>query len=433
MTCRQRVRSTGRIGVVLFCVGAGMPAAVVRTVAVPSPTAAAREGEERLGGDTTVFDEGPRAYGRTLANLDPRRWSQVRSGKARFVQHWPERGPWADAASCSDCHFRDGRGPRPDPAHSGLAFLLRLGRSSGGADPVYGAQLRRIGHGVPAPGQFTVRWEELSSRYGSGERYTLRRPAVHVTQLAHGPLDRSTRLSLRTPPAVFGLGLIEAIPERAILSYADPHDADGDGISGRPHHVRDGATDRMVLGRFGWKATKPSLAAQTAAALLQDLGVKDAAADEAALVRYLKALAVPARRRWAEPVVRKGERLFAEIGCGGCHRSHITTGRVRDWPELSEQTIRPYTDLLLHDMGPQLADGVPEGSATGSEWRTPPLWGVGLLPVVNGEMRLLHDGRARSPEEAILWHGGEAAAARDRFVALPRTKREALTTFLATL
>jgi CxxC motif-containing protein (DUF1111 family) len=389
----------------------------------------------RTGGDTTVFDEGPTAYGRALANLQPRRWSDLLAGKARFVRSWPRRGPWADAASCADCHFRDGRGPRPDPAHAGLSHLLRLGRSSGGADPIYGAQLRRIGYGVSAPGQFTVRWDEIRGRYPSGERYALRRPFVHVTQLAHGPLDRTTRLSLRVPPAVFGLGLIDAIPQRDILAYADPADENGDGISGRPQRLGDPVVGDTMLGRFGWKAARPSLASQSATALREDLGVTTRPEDHEvrSLADYLRALAVPARRRSTEPVVMRGEALFARIGCGGCHRPRITTGHLSGWPELSGQTIQPYTDLLLHDMGPDLADGVREGLAAGSEWRTPPLWGLGLLPAISGEMRLLHDGRARSIEEAILWHGGEAERARRRFVVLPKVERDALTTFIATL
>jgi CxxC motif-containing protein (DUF1111 family) len=440
MTRPPRVSPTG-IGLLLLgcLLAVAAPSWVSLLHARERANARADEGEgvERTGGDTTVFDEGPHAYGRTLANLDPLRWNAVRFGKQRFVQQWPQRGPWADATSCADCHYRDGRGPRPELPASGLAVLLRLGRPSGGADPRYGAQLRRIGNGVPPPGQFTVRWKEESGRFPSGERYTLRRPTVRVSQLAHGPLDPSTRMSLRTPSAVFGLGLIETIPERAIETYADPLDEDGDGISGRPQRVRDPATGRVLLGRFGWKAAKPTLAAQSAAALLQNLGVNDRASasnsDVTALVGYLKALAVPARRRWTESSAQEGERIFTDIGCAKCHRPSITTGQDPAWPELSGQIIRPYTDLLLHDMGPNLADGVPEATAEGREWRTPPLWGLGLIPIVNGEMRLLHDGRARSPEEAILWHAGEAAAARHRFTTLPRAKRDALMTFLGTL
>jgi CxxC motif-containing protein (DUF1111 family) len=217
------------------------------------------------------------------------------------------------------------------------------------------------------------------------------------------------------------------------MEYSDPGDADRDGVSGRPQRVRDEATGTFAIGRFGWKGARPSLAAQSAAALQHDLGVSAKAPDVAALVSYLNGLAVPARRQSPDPAVREGEQLFAQLGCDICHRPRLTTGRAPGWPELSGQIIRPYTDLLLHDMGPDLADGVAEGIAVGSEWRTPPLWGVGLLPVVNGEMRLLHDGRARSFEEAIVWHGGEAARAARRFVALPRAKRDAVAAFLGTL
>lgn len=418
MTTRRLVRLAGSIAATLAFVG---------------PVVIGGRDEPRSGGDTTVFDESVRAYGRSLANLDPRRWSQLRAGKARFTREWSQHGPSADAATCSDCHFHDGRGPRPGQADRSLALLLRLGRETGGVDSSYGAQLRRIGHGRPAPGQFTVRWHEVSGRYPSGENYTLRRPVVSITELAQGPLDRSTRLSLRAPPAVFGLGLIEAIAEPAIAAKADPLDMDGDGISGRVQRVRDAVTGGMAIGRFGWKAAQPSIAAQSATALLVDLGVRGNAADIDELVHYLRALAVPARRRWTEPVVRHGERLFAQIGCADCHRPRVVTGEMAGWPELSRQTIHPYTDLLLHDMGPGLADDVAEAGADGSEWRTPPLWGLGLIPVVSGEMRLLHDGRARSPEEAILWHGGEAASAVQRFIALSPAQRAALVAFLGSL
>jgi CxxC motif-containing protein (DUF1111 family) len=277
---------------------------------------------------------------------------------------------------------------------------------------------------------------------------------VHLSNLAYGPLDAGTRLSLRVPPAVFGLGLLEAVPEQEVVAFADPEDADNDGVSGKAQQVRDPASGRTVVGRFGWKASQPSLAAQSAAALAHDLGVTSPlfsthVVDETtnaavfrreigeselnALVQYLRALAVPARRHWTKPVVRSGEALFHTIGCSDCHRPRLTTGQVPRWPELTRQTIHAYTDLLLHDMGAPLADEVAESRASGSEWRTPPLWGLGLLHIVSGPAGLLHDGRARSPEEAILWHGGEAEDSRTRFVALPRKERDALLEFLASL
>ena len=426
---------------------------VLGAATVFSAVAATQSREEYLGGDTTVFDEGPTAFGRALANLDPLRWNEFRTDKERFLRQWPERGPWADAVSCAECHYHDGRGPRADQA-GGPVHLVRLGGPAPGGDPVYGIQLRRTGYGVPAPARVRVDWEESRERYPDGDRYALRRPAIHVSELAYGPLDPQTRLSLRVPPAVFGLGLLEAVSDQEIRRFADPDDVDGDGVSGAVHEMRDAVTGRTVLGRFGWKASQPSLAAQSAAALMADLGVvpsgassvtdrvhgrtqerePEIAEDEVmALVRYMRALAVPARRRWTEPAVREGEALFDSIGCAACHRRQMITGELPGWPELSGQAIQPYTDLLLHDLGPLLADAVSEGRASGSEWRTPPLWGLGLLSTVSGQAGLLHDGRARSPEEAILWHGGEAEPARDRFKHLPRKARAALLEFLDTL
>lgn len=410
----------------------------------------AQAGVPPAGGATTVADDGPTAFGRALANLDRLRWSEFRAGKQRFTQPWPERGPWTDAAACSDCHHRDGRGPAPENAE--LMHLLRLTGPGGMGDPAYGRQLRRVGHGVPAPGRFTVEWEMHRERYASGEWFELRRPIVRVGPLAYGPLHADTRVSLRVPPAVFGLGLLEAVPEAALVAMADPDDADGDGISGRPRYVRDGEHGRQVAGRFGWKAGQVSLPAQAATALAIDLGVAnplvreerrdpslpaaDTMADESgitALAGYLRALAVPARRRAAEPVVREGEALFSSLGCSSCHRPQLATGVVPGWPELSGQAFAPYTDLLLHDMGPGLADEIGDEGASAREWRTPPLWGLGLLAAVNGSAVFLHDGRARSLEEAVLWHGGEAERSRRRFVGLPREKRQALLVFLSTL
>ena len=307
---------------------------------------------------------------------------------------------------------------------------------------------------MPAPARFRVDWEERGHRYPAGDASSLRRPIVRLSELSYGPLDPHTRLSLRVPPAVFGLGLLEAVADSTIRGFADPEDADGDGVSGTVQQIRDGVAGQSVVGRFGWKASQPSLAAQSAAALLTDLGVVAPGAatpaggvdagttgneaeiddgDVAALVGYLRALAVPARRRWTEPGPRHGEALFATIGCAACHRPQMTTGALPGWPELTGQAIRPYTDLLLHDMGPDLADAVTEGLASGSEWRTPPLWGLGLISTVSGQAGLLHDGRARSAEEAILWHGGEAERARERFRHLAPKERAALLEFLDTL
>ena len=429
--------------------------------------------------------QSPNAYGHALANLEHAHWNELRDGKAIFLTTWvrpgtaaAERairgpgsqvrdglGPQFNATSCEACHFRDGRGGPPldlrGPRPAGVPApppprLLRLGLVGLDgqlvAEPRYGLQLQD--HALPpiAPeAQLQVAFHAIDGHYPDGAAYALQAPDITVRELAHGPLASGTRSSLRSPPSLIGLGLLEAVPNAEFLALADPDDADHDGISGRTHRVRDPRTGVHALGRFGWKASQPSLWLQNATALREDLGVTtpvfpDApsislvaaapeldAADLERLTRYTRLLGPPSRRDLGDPDVLRGEQLFTTTGCATCHHPQLTTGDVTDLPELAHQTITPYTDLLLHDLGDGLADDRPDGEATGREWRTAPLWGLGLLRIVTGDVRLLHDGRASSPEEAILWHGGEAQGARDRFTRLARRDRAALLRFLAAL
>jgi CxxC motif-containing protein (DUF1111 family) len=265
-------------------------------------------------------------------------------------------------------------------------------------------------------------------------------------------------MSPRIAPQLPGVGLLEVVPEGDIMALADADDRDGDGISGRPNLVWDFLANEVRLGRFGWKANVPTLLQQNASAFLGDIGITSSPfsdtnctsveiacleapnggspeVDDLKLDRvtfYTQTLAVPARRSVEDPMVTAGEDLFTEIGCTSCHVASLNTG-TSDVPELSNQLIHAYTDLLLHDMGPGLADGRPDFEASGKEWRTPPLWGIGLIETVNGHTRLLHDGRARTIEEAILWHAGEAEAARARFTSLTLDQVEALLAFLESL
>jgi CxxC motif-containing protein (DUF1111 family) len=283
-------------------------------------------------------------------------------------------------------------------------------------------------------------------------------PTYTVTEPAFGPLPDDVQLSPRVAPAVFGVGLLEAVPVADILATADPDDTDGDGISGRPNWVADVASGGTSLGRFGWKANVPTVEQQNAGAFHGDLGITSALfpdencppeqaacgsalsggvpeLDAAKLERvtfYTRTLAVPARRDVGQPATTEGEELFSSLGCASCHLPELRTGDSAI-AALSDQVIHPYTDLLLHDMGPGLADGRPDGEASGSEWRTAPLWGIGLVDTVNGHTRFLHDGRARDLSEAVLWHGGEAAASADAFRALPARARDTLIAFLESL
>jgi len=430
------------------------------------------------------------AYGHAVASLLPEHWSDLRQGKALFVTTWVARGevaaeraargpaaqvreglgPLFNESSCQGCHFRDGRG-RPihdtrqrsarEPERTGSPLLLRLGLAGPGdqllPEPAYGTQLQdRALAPFFAEGAFDVTVRPLAGRYPDATVFALELPVVTLRALRAGPLQHDTRLSLRLPPSLIGLGLLEAIPEADILALADPDDTNGDGVSGRPSQVRDPRTGARALGRFGWKASQPSLWLQNATALREDLGVTTpvfpepvcpagepacapaaapelAAAELELLTRYTRLLGPPERRGVGDAVVARGEAVFTRVGCAACHHPRFVTGEVADLPELAHRTIEPYSDLLLHDLGEALSDHRPEGDAHGPEWRTAPLWGLGLLRAVSGEVRLLHDGRAHSPEEAILWHGGEAQAARDRFASAPREDRAALLRFVDAL
>lgn len=416
--------------------------------------------EELSGGEGTVFDTSHNAFGRPMRTMDRFLWNPFRQGKRLFTLPFTTDaegrglGPLFNAQSCSGCHFkdgRDGRGQHEPP------LLVRLSVPSDDGDlpePTYGFQLQTSAVAGTLPeGRLDVRHEEISGHYADGTPYTLRRPVYSIEALSRGPLAPATRTSLRMPPALAGVGLLEAIAAADILALADPEDLDGDGISGRPQWVPDPATGGQDLGRFGWKAGQPTLRRQTATALREDLGIDhdvlrtpddtapEGTSERAELSRhqverltlYTRLLAVPARRNWQDRSVLRGKALFTAAGCHRCHQPRFETADVPDLPALSRQVIRPYTDLLLHDMGDGLADGRREHRADGREWRTAPLWGLGLLTTVSGEVRLLHDGRARSIEEAILWHGGEGQASRDLFVSLSAEERRDLMAFLESL
>lgn len=346
------------------------------------------------------------------------------------------------------------------------SMLLRLsvpGTDAHGGpspDPNYGGQLNPYGIlGVPGEGTPRVTTSVQSGEYDDGGAYELSTPSYAIEDVAFGELAEDVMISPRTAPQMVGLGLLQAIDEADILAAADPDDEDADGISGRANWVWDEASSSEALGRFGWKANQPSLEQQVAGAFLGDMGITsplfsqqncteaqpeclqapDGGSPEldaehlADVVYYSKLLAVPARRSVGEREVQRGEALFRELACSSCHTPRFQTGEIEDFPELSQQVIFPYTDLLLHDMGEELADGRPDFGADGNEWRTPPLWGIGLFEAVNDHTRYLHDGRARNLEEAVLWHAGEADASARAFRALDSEERSALLRFLESL
>lgn len=445
--------------------------------AVPTNTPAPREtadyegGEELSAGAASVRVYGRTAFEQPAPNVDAATRTRFYAGQAIFQLDWADvsatsdragLGPTFNATSCEACHARNGRGTLPAPGLSITTALVRLsvprtdGSGTFGPDPVYGEQLQPFGiSGVPGEGGVMVRLTERAGAYDDGFPYALVRPEA-VPSFALGPPAAGVELSLRVAPATYGMGLLEAIPEADILANADPDDRDGNGISGRPNQVGHPTKPGAWLGRFGWKAGQPSVEAQNAAAFVGDIGVTSplfvsegcpgpqtscearasdrvelSASRLEALTVFTVAAGVPERRNADSPAVLRGKLLFNRAGCGQCHVPAFTTHAPESWRD--GLRIRPYTDLLLHDMGDGLADRRPEGLASGTEWRTPPLWGLGLLNEVSGHGRLLHDGRARGFEEAILWHGGEGEASRRAFEALDSTDRAALVRFLESL
>ena len=433
--------------------------------------------QAQLGGDTTIVTTNRNSFGLPAANLTNPERRIFEVGDSFFTQNWVTApasteardglGPTFNAQSCSSCHTLDGRAQPPadseDPER-GLLFRLSIPGvdANTGApvgDPVYGGQLQdRAILTAPPEGRFVIDYREIPGSYEDGTPYTLLEPEYSFVDLAFGPTHSELMVSPRIAPSVFGMGLLEAIPEENLLGLADPDDSDGDGVSGRANTVWNVRERDTSLGRFGWKANVPTVEQQIAGAFHGDIGITSALFSEencpteqavcqsaldggspeigeerlAKVVFYNQTLAVPAMRNLNDPQVRQGAGLFLEAGCAACHTPSHITGE-HQVPALTGQVIFPYTDLLLHNMGEGLADGRPDFLADGREWRTPPLWGIGLIENVNNHTRLLHDGRARNVAEAILWHDGEGLAAREEFRKMSREEREALLRFLESL
>jgi len=427
------------------------------------------------GGETTVFDRGVNAFSLPARNLDADHRDPFFIGNSLFNNNWvtpPSAttardglGPLFNARSCSACHFKDGRGRPPAPGEDMVSMLIRLSvpgtAPDGGPNPhpMYGGQLSgNAVLGTKAEGRALIEYFEAAGTYPDGTPFSLSMPKYRIDNWAYGEPGASLMISPRVAPAMIGMGLLESIPEADILARVDTDDADGDGISGRANYVYDLRAGEARLGRFGWKANQPTVEQQVAGAFSGDIGITSSLVDGdnatplqkldslpnggfpeiedddlADVVGYSRVLAVPARRDWQDAEVRTGSGLFDGAGCAACHVREQKTSPTAYPAALAGQMIHPYTDLLLHDMGDSLADGRPDYLATGREWRTPPLWGIGLVQTVNGHTQFLHDGRARSLEEAVLWHGGEAAASRKRFLAMSAEDRQALIRFLKSL
>ncbi len=435
------------------------------------------------------------AYLQPLPNLQPEQRQRFRDGEKVFNTFWiavpndvmatwwnlSEPGPggaeWGlgptfTATSCVACHVQAGRGHAMQTSGGKSVFQQSLRLSIPGTDPHggprpdpnYGLHIqpfdtinskdneRRAGEA-----EVHVEWLPASFKMADGEVVELRKPSIRLESLNFGPLAEGVMMSLRNTQAIYGLGYLEAVSETEILALAALQKAQG--LNGRPNYVRDDINDKTALGRFGWKANQPSLQQQIAGAFLSDIGVtsslypqqncppiqKECAEQRhhtkpdlrpelwEAISFWILGLDAPVQRDRDNPAVQRGEKLFATVKCVECHVSELKTASFPRLPQLGDKTIRPYTDLLLHDMGPDLADGRPDYQAGAQDWRTPPLWGIGLSKQVNGSTSFLHDGRARNLLEAIVWHGGEAQPSRDLFAKLSRKERDDLLAFLQSL
>ena len=444
---------------------------------------------EKTGGETTVFATGKNAFSFPAANLSDEERTRFVIGNSFFKRNWVEApasttardglGPHFIARSCGGCHTLDGRGAPPQirnrlNAEQPVHLLMRLS-IPGTADPrvgvvpepTYGDQFNNAAITAVQPeGEVVIRETLVPGKFADGTRYTLRKPTYSFRNLGYGDMHPQTMVSPRIAPQMIGMGLLEAIPEAEIVANQKAQAAMAGPIKGMPNRAWDGISKEFAIGRFGWKANATSVGHQTAGAFLGDIGItsnvfpaevctpaqKDCLAapkgtkgtapeiDDKTLedvIFYSATVAPPARRDAKNAQVLAGQKLFAQAQCAVCHRPTYVTGEGR-FPRLTSkalanQTIHPYTDLLLHDMGEGLADGRPDFLANGRQWRTAPLWGVGLIKDVNGHQRLLHDGRANGVLEAILWHGGEAQGSRDAVIKFSAAERAALVKFVESL
>jgi CxxC motif-containing protein (DUF1111 family) len=466
----------------------------VRDVTRPTADFSKAETYEAMqgGAGTAVGADDLKAFTHFELTLDDKDIERFKLGNSLFKKLWVSAptstlasdglGPLFNARSCESCHLREGRGHPPANGETSQSFFFRLARPAttpeeqrqlsdhqilNVPDAVYGGQFQDLAvPGLASEGAVSVSYSEQQVVLAGGDKVNLRVPHYAVKALNYGPLDPSTTLSPRIAQQMPGMGLLESIPDAEILANADPDDKNHDGIAGKANFVREEETGKLMLGRFGWKAQNPTVRDQAAAAFSGDIGIStparpnpygDCSKAETACLKmpngvqkklgdaeapdpilelvtfYAENVAVPERRDESDPAVLSGKALFYKSGCTACHTPKFVTSRDINEKQHQFQLIWPYSDLLLHDMGEGLADGQQVGDANGRDWRTPPLWGIGLTKMVNGQEAYLHDGRARSLEEAVLWHGGEAQKSRDLYMNMKREDRQTLLRFLESL
>ncbi len=445
------------------------------------------------GGLTTVSPTKHIRFDLPAANLPHSLKTTFHAGKALAHQPWVKAptittsrdglGPLYNARTCLACHVNGGKGAMPRDSKTALfSSLVRLSKTGINKmqgvipHPIYGDQLQtqstslahQLRH-IPsaqsmakdvAPETYIyIKWNQKIFTYPDQHQVVLTSPELDLRNLNYGPIGNDTLFSIRVAPSIHGMGLIDLIPQAQINALADEFDTDKNGISGRVNHVWDVEKQTSMPGRFGLKANKPTLAMTVAGAFANDLGISNPLfpdqpctqtqikCKQAAngndkngfeltqqqldlVVNFNRDLAPVKARNLTDTGIQNGRELFYKSGCQNCHNPKFTTQENKVTAHLSQQTIWPYSDFLLHDLGKGLADNRPDFEANGQEWRTAPLWGVGLGEKVNGSKALLHDGRAQTIEEAILWHDGEAKKSKNMFIQLNKDERNNVINFV---
>jgi CxxC motif-containing protein (DUF1111 family) len=403
---------------------------------------------KQTAGNISPTNGQPFMLGRRLHHTDFGNGEHTEPNNPIFTNHVGQLGPKFIARNCVECHVNNGRALPAEIGSPLTKWVFKVGADAGGsaAHPTLGHVLQPQSSSGPNEGNVSIAsYTTTAGQYGDAAPFSLQKPNYAFSGTT------PTFFSARIAPQLVGLGLLEAVSENTVLALADPDDADVDGISGRIQKVIDPETGDPRLGRFGSKGGRARISHQIAGALNTDMGVTTpifpaldgatttngapevSATDLDLMTRYVALLGVAAQRDLTNSQAIQGKQLFTTASCVKCHTPTLTTSAYHPMAELRSQTIHPYTDLLLHDMGPGLADNMGEADATGSEWRTPPLWSIGLTAGVSGGEGYLHDGRARTLEEAILWHGGEAEASKEAFRNMTAAERTALIKFLKSL
>ena len=455
---------------------------------------ASEKNEELSGGSGSVKARNKNAFSLPMKNIAKEKKIDFLIGNGLFKRMWipfslsqvssDGLGPLFNAKSCQSCHIKDGRGHPPlannldedaismslhlsiPPENSDEINLLYALKSKAIPDPIYGSQLSDFSiDGVLSEGNIFIEYDYIPVIFNNGKVVILSKPKYSIINTKYGKLHSDIRISARVAQPMIGLGLIESIDHKDILAKIKDSELDADKISGKANYVWDYEEKKISLGLFGWKATQPSVRQQAADALHNDMGLSttlfiegdnctvnqtqckdlpngntkryndvEVSDHQLDLIEFYSThLAVPERRNYNDPNVLEGKKIFFKSGCTSCHTPKFKTIENKYSRALSNQIIRPYSDFLLHDMGPGLADENTEFLADGSEWRTQPLWGIGLTKEVSGHTNFLHDGRAKNILEAILWHGGEAERSKNKILKLSKIEINQLIDFIESL